>query len=296
MSSERIAPPYRPFAVGEFRLSMGLMPLAERDWLELGPDLAVRLAAKRALLASRHDEVFCARREGDAPAAELLGLLAAHLPRYHQDLFRREGDRLFNAATGEVWDVAAPELHPLDLAGRLVAEDLCLLQARGERYVLAGASLCSPARWRLADKMGQPLAAIHGPVPGYEESLGGAVDRFFAALKPGRLVGRFNWSIVDDPAPFQPVARDLDAQVTPANAGETLWLRVERQTLRRLVGTGAVVFTIGTHITRLDRVIASADDAQALAAAIRSMPQAMQVYKRIAAVAAPLLAWLAAIR
>ncbi|MGH7032262.1 MAG: heme-dependent oxidative N-demethylase family protein [Stellaceae bacterium] len=285
-------PPYRPFADGSYRLAMGLMPVDEADWFEFGEYLAAALAAKRILLAERHGAVFEAHPEAEAPAAELLALMAAHLPRHHPALFRREGDRLFNLATDEAWNLAAPDLHPLDLAGRLVAEDLCLLEARAESYVLAGASLCSPARWRLAEKMGQPLTAIHAPVPGYAESLGAPVDRFVAALKPGRLVGRLNWGASDDPEPFQPVARGRAPGITNVNAGERLWLRVERQTLRRLERSGAVVFTIRTHITRLDRVIASPAEAQMLAAAIRAMPRAMQEYKQIAPVAEPLLGWL----
>jgi hypothetical protein len=271
---------------------MGLMPVAEADWFEFDEDFAAALAAKRILLAERHGEVFDARPEAESPAAELLALMAAHLPRHHPGLFRREGDRLLNLATDEAWGLAATDLHPLDLAGRLVAEDLCLLEAREESYILTGALLCSPARWRLAEKMGQPLIAIHAPVPGYAESLGAPVERFFAALKPGRLVGRLNWGIADDPAPFQPVARVAAADITSANAGERLWLRVERQILRRLAQSGAVVFSIRTHITRLDDVIASPEEAQTLAAAIRSMPRAMQDYKQIAPVAEPLLGWL----
>lgn len=293
MRSEFPKPPYRPFADGAFRLAMGLMPMAECDWFELDGDLAAILARKRLLLTQRHGEVFAAHPEAEAPAAELLALMAAHLPQHHPALFRREGVRLFNRASGETWDLAAPALHPLDLAGRLVAEDLCILQAQDDAYILVGASLCSPARWRLAEKMGKPLTAIHAPVPGYAESLGAPVERFFAALKPGRLVGRFNWGLADDPEPFQPVARSPAAGITPGNAGERLWLRVERQVLRRLERSGAVVFSIRTHITRLDRAIASSGEAEALAAAIRSMPQAMQAYKQIAPVAAALLGWLA---
>jgi hypothetical protein len=271
---------------------MGLMPVAEADWFEFDKDLAAALAAKRILLAERRSEVFCAEPEAESAATELLALMAAHLPHHHPRLYRREGDRLLNLATDEAWSVATPDLHPLDLAGRLVAEDLCLLEARADSYVLTGASLCSPARWRLAEKMGQPLIAIHAPVPGYAECLDAPVERFFAAVKPGRLVGRLNWGIADDPAPFQPVARIAAADITSANAGERLWLRVERQILRRLAHSGAVVFSIRTHITRLDRVIASVAEAQSLALAIRSMPHAMQTYKQIAPVAEPLLGWL----
>lgn len=292
MSLGQIAPTYLPFDGGKFRLTMGLTPLPDQAWFEFGEDLAAHLAAKRALLKSRPNDVFLALPEADAPAAELLGVLAAHLPRFHPTLFSVAGDHLCNTTTAESWNFGRPSLHPLDIAGRLVAEDLCLLQSSGGCHILVGASLCSPARWRLSEKIGQPLSAIHEPVPGYEDALGQRVEHFFTALKPDRLVGRFNWGIADDPAPFQPVAPITQFAVTPSNAGEQLWLRVERQTLRRLPKTGAVVFTIRTYITRLDRAVHSSAVAQDLAAAIRDMPLAMQAYKRIAPYAAALLAWL----
>src|SRR6185437_15549014 len=78
-------------------------------------------------------------------------------------------------------------------------------------------------------------------------------------------VGRLNWGIADNPAPFQPIGRVTAGDITSANAGARLWLRVERQILRRLERSGAVVFSIRTHITRLDRAIASPAEAQALA-------------------------------
>lgn len=292
MSSARVAPVYLPFAGAEFGLRMGLMPLPEEDWLELDENLNEALARKRALLETRHDEAFQALPEAAAASRELIDLLAAHLCRYHAALFRSEGSRLLNRATGEEWDLEAPALHPLDVAGYLVAEDFCLLQAAGDRYVLTGATLCSPARWRLAEKLGAPLTAIHDSVPGYATTLARPVDHFFAALKPNRLVCRFNWGIVDDPRPFQPVAPPPRRDITADNAGECLWLRVERQTLRRLPATSAVVFAIGTHITCLDRAVVRPQQALDLAAAIRAMPPEMQRYKQIAPHATTLLAWL----
>ena len=284
--------PYLPFEGGRFRLALGLMPLPIARWIEIDRRFAADLAAKRALLAARHAEVFAALPEADAASAELLALLADHLPRHHPALFSRSGDALVNAGTAERWDVARPALHPLDLAGRLVQEDLCLLRAAGGPYRLVAATLCSPARWRLADKLGRPLAEIHAPVAGYADKLAAPVDRFFAMLKPGKLVWRLNWGIVDDPAPFQPVAREAAAPVTADTAGERLWLRVERQTLQRLPESGAVVFTIRTHITRLDRAVAQPSAAAELAAALRDMPEASRRYKHLAPVAPALLAWL----
>jgi hypothetical protein len=292
MTVDRGMAPYLPFDGGRFRLMMGLMPLPVGEWIELGGTLQSDLAAKRELLETRHDEVFAALPEGDAAARELLELLARHLPCHHAETFHRQGDHLVNAATGESWDLAHPPLHPLDLAGRLVPEDLCILQADDASFRLVAASVCSPARWRLSEKIGRPLGAIHDPVPGYAERLQRPVDRFFASIKPEKPVWRLNWGIVDDPAPFQPVARPRPTAVTAENAGERLWLRVERQTMRRLPATEAVVFTIRTYVTRLDAAIRSGDTAAELAAIIRDMPEAMRQYKQIAPMAPALLAWL----
>lgn len=291
MSADGDGAPYLPFEGGRFRLALGLMPLPWAQWLEIDRRLTADLAAKRALLTTRHGEVFAALPEAAAAASELLTLLAAHLPRHHPEIYSRAGDRLRNELTGESWDMARSLLHPLDLAGRLVQEDLCLLERAGDVYRLVAASLCSPARWRLADKLGHPLAQIHAPVAGYAAKLAAPVDRFFATLKPGRLVWRLNWGIVDDPAPFQPAAPPPQL-VTAAEAGERLWLRVERQTLQRLPASGAVVFTIRTHITRLDAAIRTRAAAAELAAALRDMPEDSRRYKHIAPFAAPLLDWL----
>jgi hypothetical protein len=284
--------PYLPFDGGRFRLTMGLMPLPLETWIEIDRHFAAALAAKQALLAARHGEVFSALPEAAAPAAELLALLGWHLPQHHAAHFRRDADSLRNLATAEDWNLAHPALHPLDLAGRLVQEDLCLLLPQEETYRLVGASLCSPNRWRLGDKIGKPLAAVHDPVPGYAATLQRPVDRFFARLTVDKPVWRLNWGVTDDPTPFQPEPCPGTRAVTAETAGERLWLRVERQTLRRLPETSAVVFTIRTHVTRLDAAIATGSSAVELAAALRDMAPATEAYKHLAPLRPALLAWL----
>lgn len=146
-------------------------------------------------------------------------------------------------------------------------------------------------RWRLAEKVGRPLAAIHAPVAGYTDTLAFPVDRFVALLKPEKPVWRLNWGVTDDSARFQPVAPTQSPLVMEATAGERLWRRVEPQTLRRLPTSGAVVFTIRTHITRLDAAMPPGKSAAILAAAVRDMPDATRDYKQITSIAPALLAW-----
>ena len=165
---------------------------------------------------------------------------------------------------------------------------------RGEAgYRLVAAVLCFPAHWRLADKLGRPLEVIHAPVPGFGERLADPVDRFFASIQVARPVWRVNWSLVDQPTLFLPPEhRGIPRPISAEQAGAELWLRVERQTLRRLPRSGDVVFGIHTHVDPLEDAIDSPEAAQALAARIREMPDAMARYKSILPIRAPLLAWL----
>lgn len=283
------------FGGGRYRLSMGLTPLSAAEWLVPDASLPEILAEKQLLLATRAESVFRVLPEAGDASVELLQLLATHLSQHFPSVYRLGDDgRLINEARQETWDIAAPKRHPLDIAGRLVAEDLCLLQASDAGYRLIGATLCFPNRWRLDEKIGQPLDVIHEPVPGFAPALQRPVAHFFAALKPDRILARVNWGIADDPTLFQPIGRDAAAAITAETAGQALYLRLERQTLCRLPASQVVLFTIRTEITALDRVIATPADAADLAGAIRDMSPAMLRYKHLTAVAPALLAWLAA--
>jgi dimethylamine monooxygenase subunit A len=287
-------PRYRPFLDGRWRLAMGLKALDLTEWIEIDERFAADLARRRELLDERHGEVFAALPESLPGQSEVLALLLEHLPARFPDRYRRTDGTIANLITGERFADHAWAEAPLELAGRLVQEDLCLLQRGDPGYRLVAAVLCFPAHWRLADKLGRPLAAIHEPVPGFGAALAPTVDRFFASLQAARPVWRVNWSLVDTPELFLPPEHRARPQgLSPADAGERLWLRVERQTLRRLARSGDVLFGIRTHLAPLATAIDNATAAQALAARIAEMPEAMARYKGIAPIREPLLAWLA---
>lgn len=211
-----------PKARGGGQLRMGLVKLAEHEWLQPGPDRAARAAA-----FAGWPEGVQLTPEADAPGRELAAMLGV---------------------AG-----ALPE------AARAVHEDLCLLtRAEGEAvYRLIGAAVAWPSDWRPGEKIGLPLRALHAPIQGYEEQLASGVDRFMETLRPGPIYGRCNWFIaatgerrwLPDRAP-----REAFAHVTPENAGETLFVRSERQTLRRLPQTQAILFTIGIHVEPLGKL------------------------------------------
>lgn len=274
-----------------------MAPLNLQDWIVPDEQMAADLAVKERLLDERHPDVFAALPAAQASSAEVLDLLLAHLPARFPHVYRRAGARFDNLATGQCWNLAQSTLHPLDLSGRLVQEDLCLMQSGddGVTYHLVGASVCFPTRWCLREKIGKSVGAIHAPVPDYAPQLGVSMDRFFKHLKAERPVWRRNWSLMDDPTLFQPAGHGRqahDTNVTADNAGNTVWLRIERQTLRRLPRSGAILFTIRLYVDPLHRLAACPPCAAALAAAIRSLPPAMQRYKSIAPIRDAVLAWL----
>lgn len=290
-------PDYAPYRGGPFRLSMGLERLDVKDWIEPDDTFAAQLREKERLLSERHHEVFAALPRAAAGSTETLALLVEHLPTRFPQLYRRSGAEMENLVTGQRWDVRNDDLHPLDLAGRLVQEDLCLMQRRPDtgKYHLVGASLCFPTRWKLADKLGKPLNAIHAPIPGYAEQLAASMDRFFDRLHVDKPVWRLNWSVMDDPTLFQPGGHGrtgVNPAVTVHNAGDTLWLRMERQTLRRLPDSLDILFTIRVHVQPLSRLAGRPERAAQLAAAIRALPEPLRRYKSLPPIIDAVLGWL----
>jgi hypothetical protein len=280
------APPYLPFTDGPWRMTMGLIAMKPHDWIEIDQEYEAYVAEKRRLLAERREAIFAALPGSEAATRELQDNLAGFLAERFPDRFTLEGRRLRRSGDGAAWDLDDPLEHPLARAGLWVQEDFCLLESAGpgQPYVLTAASLSFPTRWKLAEKVGQPLLAIHDPVPGYAERLGRPVDRFFEKLAPERPVWRINWSLVDEPTLFLPEGhgrKDADASITAENAGERVWLRVERQTLRRLPGSGAVVFGIRIYRHPLSSLAAAPEAAGHLARWLGELPEDLARYKSL---------------
>jgi hypothetical protein len=284
-----------PFGGGPHRMAMDLVSVSEADWFEFDRLYVPEMAERRRLLMTAHGDVFAALPVSDSAREEALQLIIAALTRHQPDWFDRDGAVLRNLLTGETWDIGSAD--PLELAGRLVQEDLCLIQSGDEGPVFTAAVLCFPSRWRLLDKLGKPLREVHGPVPLYAERLARPVDRFMRHLKAGHIASRLNWSLLDDPTLFQPGGKwrvEGRSDITVANAGSHVFLRVERQTLRRLPSSGAVLFGIRVHVYPLERVIDRPERAEALSEAVRALPPEIQHYKSLLPFREALLGWLAA--
>jgi hypothetical protein len=247
--------------VGPPEAAMGTRALDPDRWLWVDDEWAAQREEARALLAGprRGDVLVPARLTGAlADAADELG---ARL------------DEWLAARCPSVVDVAHAG-EALAAARARVAEDVCLVVPGGDGWVLAAGAVCFPSYWRLDEKIGRPLAHVHGPVPGYAGALAGRVDRFLGRLRPGQGVWRRNWSIHHTADLFVPAPPP--AWAPPA----ARWLRSEYQTLVRLSSASAVAFTIRTQQVQLAPLASVRPDVcAALAAALRSWTPAQRAYK-----------------
>ena len=271
-----------PIEAGPHRLTLGLSAISPADWLRFDASHPAQMAERARLVAERRAEVIAGIPGSEPACAELCRVVRDHLLEHHPERFA--ADRVPGAAN-----------DPLAAVAALIAEDICIIRPEPDGARLIAAVLCFPARWRLADKLGRPLIAVHEPVPGYAETLARPVDRFLDAIKPGRIAMRNNWGVLDDATRCQPTGPGPDApasRVTPENAGDTLVLRTERQTFRPLPDSGTVAFGILTQVTRLAEVVTDRSTATLLADGILALPEGMARYKAILPFRTALLTWL----
>ena len=220
----------------------GIQPV-RGAWLHVDDGYGGQMARREALLSGQRQDVLWSLPEAHGPALELLDHVLEMLP-----------DLGFRVSGGEVRcpdgrDVGVRRDDPLGTLGRLVQCDFCLLdRGDGAEHVLRAAVLCFPASWRLDEKAGRPLTAIHDPVREYDEGLAARVQRLFDGVQPGRPIWRFNRLWYRDAELHQP--RSIHDRRPDAGAKRGDFLRSERQTILRLPESRWVVFAIHTFVLK----------------------------------------------
>ena len=234
---------------------MGTRSLSPDQWLVRDDAADSELALRRRLFDEQAPMVFACTPAAEAASTETADLVDAWL-RAHGD----EGHR----------DLA--DHHPLARAGLSVQEDLCLMVQHDDAWHLEGALLCFPSLWSLPEKLGRHAAEIHAPVAHYAEELSSRVDSFFNRMATGKLAIRRNLSPWPACLLWVPT-HDIDPLLWDPPPDDPmqprLWLRSERQTLRRLPASGAILFTIRVQMAPLTVLEASPTRAGDLAAWLR---------------------------
>ncbi len=240
--------PHDPWGDPALARLPGMKPVAPGEWLWVDEAYDRQMAERRRLIATRPHDVLASDEAARDAAEELLGLVVGELA--GKPGFMPE-DGAMRCPDGQRVALAHDTPHgALATLGALVQEDFCILERRGnDAHVLTAAVLCFPASWTLSQKFLRPLDAIHGPVVSYDSLMARRVGHMLNMLRPGRPLWRANALFYRDPALFQP--RSEAAPRCPEEREETdrvPYIRSERQTLLRLPGTGAIVFSIHTWL------------------------------------------------
>lgn len=274
--TERDATPW-PAWLDELRLepgppyqTMGTRALDLDQWFLVDDHRDAELAQKRELLAQRRDLVMAVTEEARGACVEVRDLVAGWTAR-----------------------PADPALHPLEAAALLVQDDLAVLERIEDEWILTAGVVCFPSHWNIADKVGLPLALVHAPVAHYDRELREKVDRFHDRLTADRPVWRRNWFVAPTPQLHLPsYGVDMRIPDRVEADGSNLWIRSERQTLRRLPSTGAILFTIRVQIAPLGVLRSRLDVAAKMLAAVRSWDEPKRAYTSTGGLLGPLTAWL----
>lgn len=253
-----MSPPHRPWEeAADFQI--GLKPIPLTDWLEGGE--ADPAARKDPLMADHRGLVWAETEDSRPGQTEVLEMV--------------------EAALGPI--AIRPGEPPLYAAARRVPDDLCLMEKRDGEWRLTALSLCAGGFFTAEEVIGRSLGELHGPVNGFAERFLIRVQRIFEGLRPGLVLERRNWTILNSSELHTPSSAPIRAtigEIAPGMAGQVLHLRVERQTLRRLPRTGGALFTIRVWLAPLSSVAGNPDRLAAFANAWRTATPELRAYKR----------------
>lgn len=263
---------YTPYDGSKQPFTIGLAPLADAAWIEPDERLAAYLGYKERLFAERLDRVFAAEPGTEAAQQEVLDAIVADLLTRHPDLYRRTAGGIDVVPAGR--EVPIPDdAPPLLTAARLVEEDLVIMRRSEAGWRLVAAALCFPSSWSLLEKAGRTMDEIHAPVPGYP-SMAARMARIFDSLRVEIPVWRLNWSLYPDDDLHHPESKQLPRDWFEREGTEA-FVRVERQTLRKMPVSGDILFTIKVMVDPI-AAFSSHPDGARLAAGLREQLLALE--------------------
>ena len=258
-----------PWAGGRGPFRLGLAPIDRSAWLAeaIAPEEQAR---KRELLVRARNTVLPRASGWDITIDVAAAAVALRIAERVSDPVSDPVSELVDeqAAHPTLWP---DEPDPLAQAALCVPEDLCVMARSSSGWTLVGACLCSPSFWRLGEKIGRPIDAVHAPVIGLEAALGAQIAQFLDRLPVGRVFERRNWNLHRDTERYHPHPETALPPSVPSDCA-ALHVRSERQTLAKL---------------RADCILFTIDVGQFPLAAIARHPEAVSDLRRALAAMTP---------
>jgi dimethylamine monooxygenase subunit A len=299
-------PLYRPYRWAAADFQLGLRPIRPENWILIGAGHADMMRQKWARLTKHGTHVYRTLPSSLPAQRELRERVIAHLEADHARSFERSGSVVRSRITGHALDLDDDSVEPLMQVSCLIEEDFMLLEEIGGSIQITAASNAYSSSGRLAGSVGHDVQWAHEPVPQLTRKLGGKINRVLDSIHAAMPCERFNWQITpiatvffphDDPHAANAAAMRevlVELRRDPARAGECLWIRVERQTLRRLPDSNAVAFSLHTYSDPLSSVQSDVESVRAIMALLNSYSEERWKYSEMDIVREPLMTWLEA--
>lgn len=237
--------PWRPFR-WPYHQTMSIFKLDINHWIDMDK-WYVRYLQEKQQLNEKNGTAACDwLPESELACQELLDTVVEHLVHRYPKLFTMTGiSTVVNHVTKETIDLKAD--HPLHLLSKLTKEDYYVVQKRddGRHYLVAAEVPFPGGSFSIQTKIGKHLNVIHEPVPYYKEKLMPSMERYFGRMKVNEPVERASWYVSwDYNLDVSHVYNDKHTEETVRQVPyENFVVRVERQTLRRLPKSRAIIFT-----------------------------------------------------
>ncbi len=228
----------------------GISPLDADGWIIKDEAFAAQMALRDTLLEHSLSQVHADVGADPAAKSEVLAQVLDVIR--NRDGYEISDDGIIRPDGVRV----ALDDDPMLVAARLVQEDLCLHEKRGNEHVLTAAVLCFPASWTLSEKIGKPLTAIHETVPEFDAQIAKRVQRLFDGIQADRPLWRYNIMRYRSPELFHPRKMTSPREQNEGGA----YLRSEHQAFVRMPISRAVLFAIHTYVVRHPQTIAGETD------------------------------------
>jgi len=166
-----------------YHMTMGLKRLDIYNWLTIEPEYMEEHAIRKELLDNSLPSVLQCLPGSELACEETLRVVATFLTSRHADMFSFDQNQslIHNKATGESFSLLGGpgNPNPLEIAARLAMEDFNILMKdpSDEQYHLMASATLFPVGWKLQERIGGSMAALHNPVPNWQQKLGCPIDR-----------------------------------------------------------------------------------------------------------------------
>ncbi|EPE30936.1 hypothetical protein GLAREA_03903 [Glarea lozoyensis ATCC 20868] len=291
--------PYRPFKT----ISTGIKKEPMNNWISIDNGYLSRLAERENIINAHTTKSIndvCATSLLVNPAISELyqQLMSDYLPQRYPTMFKilRKNEHdiqsLLNVVTGKSYLINTAGMGERQMLRNISenGEDDFYIMCPDEDDVLrlrGFIAFFAPGGMFFRSRIGMSMSEILEYAAGDDQRLGEGSDETISRIDVGLLTSSW-WSIqTDGPLLWRRIGDNFypnDGGTEPASWLPSIdvdknFLRVERHTFTRLAKSQSVVFSVRSYLTPL-RQIKAEGDGEALANAIRSMPESMAGNKR----------------